>query len=79
MGERVDPDAAHRVVRGWRNLHRFTRDINPDGPELFVHARQTGMDDFACQAAYVQPDAAVLAATTGHDFAIVRQRHPVAA
>ena len=76
---RADPDPAHRVVRGGRDLDRFLGDVEHlQFQHGLVDARQPLHDGFARQVRDVEPDAAVCGAAAFLDLGVGGQRHAVA-
>ena len=73
------PHAAHRVVRGGRDLDRLLRDVEHLQLEHgLVDAGQAGHDRLAGQVRDVQPDAAVRGAAALLDLGVAGERHAVA-
>ena len=79
VGLRVDEDAAHRVVRGRRDLHRRRRDVeHREVDELAVHARQPLEDRLAVEVRHVEQDAAVRGSAALRDLRVVGESDAVA-
>ena len=76
---RAHPDAAHRVVRGRRDLDRLLGDVEHLQLEhRLVHAGQARHDRLARQVRDIQPDAAVRGAAALLDLGVAGQRDAVA-
>ena len=76
---RAHPDAAHRVVRGRRDLDRRRRDVEHlQLQERLEDAREPPRDRLARQVGDVEPDAAVGRAAPLLDLGVGGERDPVA-
>ncbi len=74
-----DPQPAHRVMDGRRDLHRLLRDVDIRQPEeLLVHRRQLFLDFFCAEVANIQVRAAVFRAASRLDFLVDGPRHHIA-
>ena len=75
----VDDDAAHRVVRGGRHLHRLAGDVEHLVlDELAIHPRQPLEDRLLRNVRHVEEHAAVRAAAAFGDLRVVREGDPIA-
>ena len=79
VGVGRDPDAAHGVVRGRRDLDRLLGDVEHlQVDERAVHAGQLGEDLLAGQVRHVEEDAAVRRAPALRDLGVARECDAVA-